>query len=467
MSNHRSNYPGIYKESWGFNSPQEPLDEDMRNQAIIGFNRFLRDRLRRLMKSASMFLNGIVLLDKAAQDSNVPAPQANKDIMNAFIEFKDQLTQDIDDYEAVIRSAHSKLIKSLNISSVKIAQLTSPDDEYLIRTIKQHVQSLCQRITQKMSGITQKILQVDITDLTKMHEFVNIMQGMYSDAEELLEFLNTSPDGRQEKLSYIAYYPGIYKKSQSIVTSQQVTIDSLIKKIKALKQKIKTLIKQTSLDADSADLIMQDVQQCKKEIGEAYKSIRNMGGDKHILSHKEKYPGLYSESQYSHDQTNDPTIFQDSDYADLLKTRDQVLSRVKGQGYNLFFAPQFQDDKEIVLEAVTNSGIVLDAASERLQDDEEVVKAAIENEPAAIMFASERLQDKFAPEAIHAMSQRVFKKAEKDDGWPDKLKEGRFTEYCKRQGFSGPCKECADKAMDSDDASVRGMASFYLNTVKP
>lgn len=58
-------------------------------------------------------------------------------------------------------------------------------------------------------------------------------------------------------------------------------------------------------------------------------------------------------------------------------------------------------------------------------------------------------------------------KLAEDDGWPDDLEEGRFTEYCKREGFEGPCKECADKAMESDDPSVRGMASFYLNTVKP
>jgi len=59
------------------------------------------------------------------------------------------------------------------------------------------------------------------------------------------------------------------------------------------------------------------------------------------------------------------------------------------------------------------------------------------------------------------------KKKKKDEGWPKKLKKGRFTEYCKRHGFDGPCKACADKAMKSDDASVRGMASFYMNTVKP
>lgn len=50
-------------------------------------------------------------------------------------------------------------------------------------------------------------------------------------------------------------------------------------------------------------------------------------------------------------------------------------------------------------------------------------------------------------------------------GWPKKLQKGRFTTYCKQQGFEGPCKSCAEKAMDSDDPSVRGMASFYLNTV--
>lgn len=55
-------------------------------------------------------------------------------------------------------------------------------------------------------------------------------------------------------------------------------------------------------------------------------------------------------------------------------------------------------------------------------------------------------------------------KKKKDEGWPKELKEGRFTEWCKRNGFDGPCKSCADKAMKSDDASVRGMASFYVNT---
>ena len=54
-----------------------------------------------------------------------------------------------------------------------------------------------------------------------------------------------------------------------------------------------------------------------------------------------------------------------------------------------------------------------------------------------------------------------------EDEWPDEVKKGRFTSYCKREGFDGPGIGCSEKAMDSDDASVRGMASFYMNTVKP
>lgn len=61
----------------------------------------------------------------------------------------------------------------------------------------------------------------------------------------------------------------------------------------------------------------------------------------------------------------------------------------------------------------------------------------------------------------------VIAEAEKKNGWPKELKKGRFTSYCKSAGFDGPSVECAKKAMKSKDSSVRGMASFYMNTVKP
>ena len=40
------------------------------------------------------------------------------------------------------------------------------------------------------------------------------------------------------------------------------------------------------------------------------------------------------------------------------------------------------------------------------------------------------------------------------------LKKGRFTEWCKRHGFSGPTKACIEVAKKSKDRSVRGMAQF-------
>jgi len=58
-------------------------------------------------------------------------------------------------------------------------------------------------------------------------------------------------------------------------------------------------------------------------------------------------------------------------------------------------------------------------------------------------------------------------KGKKTKKWiPKDLKEGRFTSYCKSHGFDGPSEACAAKAMESDDESVRGMASFYRNVAK-
>jgi hypothetical protein len=58
--------------------------------------------------------------------------------------------------------------------------------------------------------------------------------------------------------------------------------------------------------------------------------------------------------------------------------------------------------------------------------------------------------------------------AKKKEKWIQKipLKEGRFTTYCKKNGFKGPCQACADLALKSSDASVRGMANFWMNVAK-
>jgi len=45
-------------------------------------------------------------------------------------------------------------------------------------------------------------------------------------------------------------------------------------------------------------------------------------------------------------------------------------------------------------------------------------------------------------------------------------KKGRFTEWCKRHGFSGPTKACIEVALKSKDKSVRGMAQFASRAKK-
>lgn len=48
----------------------------------------------------------------------------------------------------------------------------------------------------------------------------------------------------------------------------------------------------------------------------------------------------------------------------------------------------------------------------------------------------------------------------------DDLEKGKFTTWCKGNGFDGPSEACAKKAYSTSD-SAKKMAVFYMNTVKP
>ena len=52
-----------------------------------------------------------------------------------------------------------------------------------------------------------------------------------------------------------------------------------------------------------------------------------------------------------------------------------------------------RDNKEYVIQAVSNRGKLLEWASDELRDDEEVVRAALQNDGEAMEFASDRLKD--------------------------------------------------------------------------
>ena len=139
---------------------------------------------------------------------------------------------------------------------------------------------------------------------------------------------------------------------------------------------------------------------------------------------------------------------------------------------------RLREDSELQLYATEPSGAMGERCRPDHEDDDSLTVEEVERlcpECAESMrergVASVRLQPTLEsgifeiaedgdPEGV------LFEKKGKD-GWPKKLKKGRFTAWCKREGFKGPSISCAEKAMDSDDESVRGMSSFYMNTVQP
>lgn len=82
----------------------------------------------------------------------------------------------------------------------------------------------------------------------------------------------------------------------------------------------------------------------------------------------------------------------------LRSNKEVVLEAVKESGYALIYASkELRNDKEVVLAAVKQKGYVLEFASEELRNDKEVVLAAIKENGNALQFASEKLQEEFKP----------------------------------------------------------------------
>lgn len=137
---------------------------------------------------------------------------------------------------------------------------------------------------------------------------------------------------------------------------------------------------------------------------------------------------------------------------------------------------KLEEDQEPELDSLNTKNPVEEELSEveKAVDDmmiHEVEETEEEkkNNPWSICTASVGREDK-------AKYERCVKDVKKEKGisesvtlneWPEHLKKGRFTAYCKKNGFEGPSIECSKKAMKSDDSSVRGMATFYMNTDKP
>ena len=68
-----------------------------------------------------------------------------------------------------------------------------------------------------------------------------------------------------------------------------------------------------------------------------------------------------------------------------------MLIAVRINGQELYYAsPDLRDDKETVLEAVTNKGLIVKYASKRLRADKEIMLAAIKSDKRAKEYFSDQ-----------------------------------------------------------------------------
>jgi hypothetical protein len=74
--------------------------------------------------------------------------------------------------------------------------------------------------------------------------------------------------------------------------------------------------------------------------------------------------------------------------------RNDALRTISNNGLNLRVYKQFNNDKEIVLAAVSNEGMALQFASRQLQNDKEVVLAAVHQNGLSLRYADDFCEDK-------------------------------------------------------------------------
>ena len=75
------------------------------------------------------------------------------------------------------------------------------------------------------------------------------------------------------------------------------------------------------------------------------------------------------------------------------KEKKSAFNAVKINGLELKKYNDFQNDKDVVLEAVKKDGLALQYASENLQNDKKIVLAAVKRDGLAVQYASNVLKD--------------------------------------------------------------------------
>ena len=75
-----------------------------------------------------------------------------------------------------------------------------------------------------------------------------------------------------------------------------------------------------------------------------------------------------------------------------MKLTKEIKQELSKNGAKLINYPELQNNKEAVLIAVKQNGLVLQFASAELRDDEVVIEEAVKQDNEAWIFASKRLQ---------------------------------------------------------------------------
>jgi hypothetical protein len=73
--------------------------------------------------------------------------------------------------------------------------------------------------------------------------------------------------------------------------------------------------------------------------------------------------------------------------------KEIALAAVSADGLQLENYPDFQDDADVVLTAVENTGAAVQFASDRLRSDKSIVLAAVKNDPYILDFVDEKFRD--------------------------------------------------------------------------
>jgi len=73
--------------------------------------------------------------------------------------------------------------------------------------------------------------------------------------------------------------------------------------------------------------------------------------------------------------------------------KEIAMAAVQADGWQLENYPDFQDDADVVLCAVENTGAAVQFASDRLKSDKSIVLTAVKNDPYILDFVDEQFRD--------------------------------------------------------------------------